>query len=189
MAKWILPGFLLVFVVLLLLGFIADGIFPAYSMQGSTYVFHGSYTIAIILFDIAFLFAALLLLVILTSSTQVRTGGLSSSLALRRVFVGIVFGIILAGTLFTSIYVFTKHIDVSQVSVSYTSLIERREVLWSQVTRVNGNFVPGSRMGLLGRGDYAWVEFDTRDRGPVIFSLRFMQGVTRFEQVVRQMHE
>ena len=189
MAKLILPGFLLLFVVLLLFGFIADGVFPAYSLQGSTYVFHGSYTIAFILLDIAFLFAALLLLVFLISSTQARTGGLSSSLVLRRAFVGIVFGIILAGTLFPSIYVFTKHIVVSQVSISYASLFERKEVLWSQVTRINGNFVAGSRMGLLGRGDYAWVEFDTRDREPVIFSLRFMQGVTKLEQVIHQMLE
>ncbi len=177
----------LVFYMLLLIsGFVSDAVFPTFEVKRGAIIFHGSLSIGLTLMNLSLLFLVIILVIVLVSASQKREGSLSNRLLWRRLFLGLILIFLFAGSFFGSIYVLSKKIVVDEEGIVYYSLIERKEVQWSEVERMEGNFVPGSRLGLKGKGNYAWVDLITTDGESVHFSLRFMRGISELETIIMQ---
>jgi len=176
---------LIFYILLLIAGFVSDVVFPTFEIRREAIVFHGSLSIGLTLMNLSLLFLVIILVIVLVSANQKREGSLASSLPWRRLVVGLVLTFLFAGSFFGSIYVLSKKIVVKEDGIVYHSLIERKEVKWLEIERIKGNFVPGSRLGLNGRG-YAWVDFITTSGETVHFSLRFLRGVPELEKIIMQ---
>lgn len=177
---------LVFYILLLIAGFVSDAVFPTFEVKKAAIIFHGSPSIGLTLMNLSLLFLAIILVIVLVSASQKREGSLSNGLLWRRLFLGLILIFLFVGTFFGSIYVLSKRIVVDEEGIVYYSLIERREVQWLEVERMEGNFVPGSRLGLKGRGNYAWVDFITTNGETVHFSLRFMRGISELETIIVQ---
>ena len=182
----VLLGGLLIYTIMLVAGFMGDVIFPAFKIKEERIIFHGSLTIGLTLANISLLFLAIVVLIGLAYASQRHDRALSNELLWRRLVIGSVLAMMFVGSLLGSVYVLSKKVVVTERSILYHSLIERKEVKWEEVRHVNGNFVPGSRLGLKGRGSYAWVDLITIDRELVHFSLRFMRGISELEKTIAQ---
>lgn len=187
MNKPVLRAIFFVYLLMLAAGFMSDTFLPAFGREENVYTFHGSYTIGFTLANMALFLAAALLLIILVSINRMQTGSLSIEIIIRRILVAVILVLLLGGSLAGSIYILSKKILVSSEKITYYSLIETNEVHWSDIEKIEGNFVAGSRLGLGERGDYAWVDFTTRKGEIIHFSLRFIQGVSQLETVIHQL--
>jgi len=179
-------GALFFYIFMLITGFLSDAMFPAFVVKNGSIIFHGSFSIGLTLMNLSLLFLAIIMLIALVSVSQGHEGSLTKKLLWRRLFVGSILILLFAGTFFGSIYVLSKKIVVSEEKILYYSLIERKEVQWSEVKRMDGNFVPGSRLGLRGRGNYAWVDFTTINGETIHLPLRFMTGISQLEKIIMQ---
>lgn len=177
---------LVFYILLLIAGFVSDAVFPTFEVKRGSIIFHGSLTSGLTLMNLSLLFLVIILVMVLVSASQKHEGSLSNGLLWRRLFLGLIFIFLFAGSFFGSIYVLSKKIVVDEEGIVYYSLIERKEVQWLDVERMHGNFVPGSRLGLEGRGNYAWVDFITANGETVHFSLRFMRGISELEKIILQ---
>jgi small-conductance mechanosensitive channel len=182
----ILLGALVFYTLILIVGFMGDIIFPAFEADKEGVTFHGSRTIGLTLTNLSLLFLVIIVFIGLASASQKREGALSNELLWRRLLVGSALVMLFVGSLFASIYVLSKKIAVTKKGILYHSLVETKELQWSEVERTNGNFVPGSRLGLEGRGSYAWVDFITTNGETVHYSLRFMRGISELERIIVQ---
>jgi hypothetical protein len=171
-------------VVLLIAGFLSDVFLPPFEERESDVIFCGSYTVGFTLANVSLLFLAILLFIVLVSVSQSHIGPLNTDLLIRRLLVGLVLMLLLAGSTFGSIYVLTKKIIVSDEKFQYFSLVERKEVPWSDIKSIDGNFV-GNRLGF-GKQDYAWVDFTLKNGEIVHLSLRFVRGLSYLEQVIQK---
>ena len=177
---------LVFYIFLLVVGFVSDAVFPTFESRNGAIVFHGSLCIGVTLMNLSLLFLAVMVVMVLVSVSQKREALLSNELLWRRLCVGLILVFLFAGSLSASLYILSKKILIHEAGIVYYSLLERKELQWSKIERMNGNFVPGSRLGLRGRGNYAWVDFITTNGETVHFSLRFMRGISEFERVIAQ---
>lgn len=177
---------LVFYILLLIAGFVSDAVFPAFEVKQGAIIFHGSLGIGLTLMNLSLLFSVIILVIVLVSASQKREGSLSNGLLWRRLFLSLILIFLFAGSFFGSIYVLSKKIVVDEESIMYYSLIERKEVQWLEIERMDGNFVPGSRLGLKGRGNYAWVDFITTNGETVHFSLRFIRGISELQTMIVQ---
>jgi hypothetical protein len=177
---------LVFYIILLIAGFISDAVFPTFEVKKGATIFHGSLSIGLTLMNLSLLFLVIFLVIVLVSASQKREGSLNNGLLWRRLFFGLIFIFLFAGSFFGSIYVLSKKIVIDEERIVYYSLIERKEMRWLEVERMDGNFVPGNRLGLKGRGNYAWVDFITTNGESVHFSLRFMRGISELETMIKQ---
>lgn len=177
---------LVFYIILLIAGFVSDAVFPTFEVKKGATIFHGSRSIGLTLMNLSLLFLVSVLVIVLLSASQKREGSLNNGLLWRRLFFGLIFIFLLVGSFFGSIYVLSKKVVVDEERIVYYSLIERKEVQWLEVEKMDGNFVPGSRLGLKGRGNYAWVEFITTNGESVHFSLRFIRGISELETMIKQ---
>jgi len=182
----ILLGALILYTLMLVAGFMGDIIFPVFKVDKERIIFHGSLTIGLTLANLSLLFLAITVFIGLASASQRHERAVNNELLWRRLVIGFVLAMMFVGSLLGSVYVLSKKVVVIERSISYRSLIERKEVQWAEVRRIDGNFVPGSRLGLKGRDNYAWVDFITIDGELVHFSLRFMRGISELERTIVQ---
>lgn len=175
-----------IYAIALMVGYGADLIFPGHRVVDGSTVFYSSLTGGLTLLNLAVAFTATTILIGVALVRQAGHPSTDQGLLWRRLMIGGLF-LMISVTLFVGAsYVLSKRIIVDRESISYRSLIERREVQWSDVQSVNGNFVPGSRLGLEGTNRYAWVELITADGETVRFSLRFMRAIQEIQDVITE---
>lgn len=177
---------LVFYMLLLIAGFASDAVFPTFEVKKEAIIFRGSLSIGLTLMNLSLLFLVIILVIVLVSASQKREGSLSNGLLWRRLFLSLILIFLFAGSFLGSIYVLSKKIVVDNEGIVYYSLIERKEVRWLDVEKMEGNFVPSSRLGLKGEGNYAWVNFITTRGETVHFSLRFTRGISELEKIIVQ---
>ena len=175
----------LIYSVMLITGFMGDVIFTPFGKIGDMWVFRGSRTMGLTLANLAILFAGTILLIGLTAISRKQQGTLTVELLVRQMVIGLLFTVFLISSFAGSVYILSKRITADNSQLTYYSLLERKEVPWSEVKDFRGNFVAGSKFGL-GKGEYGWIEFTTQEGKVIHFSLRFMGGVNQLKRVIEQ---
>lgn len=184
MGKRIFIAACIVYGILLACGFASEFVIPSVRQRHGVTTFFATPAITSTLVNLSLLFLAIAALIVWIAVSQVPEGTAEGGLLARRVFAGLVAVSLFAASAFGSVYLATKRIIVDDAGLRYRTLFEEKTVRWSDIERVNGNFVPASRLGLGGRSTYAWVSFETRRGETVRFSLRFMGGIYELERII-----
>lgn len=163
---------------------LADLLFPGIKQVDSGILILSSQSAKFTLATLAFSFLTISLLIFAALFRQKNKNLASKKYFLPRLIIGSIFLIGSIGLFAGTVYIFSKQIVITDEYILQKSLAGTKKLRWSDILSVNGNFVPGSRLGLRGNKNYAWVKFSTIDRGTVHFSLRFMRDIQKIEDVI-----
>jgi len=154
---------LAMYTVALIAGLGADLFFPGYKVFDGTTVFYGSLTAGLTLFNLTISFGGTTVLIGMSRVRQARERPADKGLLWRRMIIGPLCLVISLALCLGTTYMLSRRVVVEDEGIRYRYFIEAQEVRWKDIRSMNGNFVPGGRLGLKGRNRYAWVAFVTND--------------------------
>lgn len=169
--------------LLLSISLISDWIFPLFESREEGVVFRGSLSVGLSLINLALY---LMFFALYTVLAHIQGSAFASSARRGAVFFPWLLVLLSVLLSFCAIYVLSKEVVLSDEKLVYRTLFEKKEVRWSDVASVSGNFVSGLRLGWKS-SDYSWIDFTLRDGERVRISLRFMRGVSQIgEETIRR---
>ena len=162
----------------------ADLIFTGYRISDASTVFYGSLTAALTLLNLSIPFGAITVLIGMALVRQAGERLLDKGLLWRRLIIGPQCLVISAALCLGATHILSKRVIVKDETIRQRSLFQTKELRWKDVRSMNGNFVPGGRLGLKGRSRHAWAAFVTKDGETVYSSLRFIRAVHEIQDVI-----
>lgn len=125
--------------------------------------------------------------IIFSAGRQVQTGVAKPHLGLRLLVSLLLPSVFFVFFGFDALYMMSKRIDVSNQTLTYTTLLDHKQVAWQDVSQVSANFTLTSRLGFFaGRGAYAWMDLIKQNGEIVHLSLRFLENTNQLQYFVRQ---
>ena len=132
------------------------------------------------------LFSVLFCWFLISAIQQAKKTNRRKNLLLRTMIALMLPSIMILTTLFVALYMHAKQIEVDDHSLIIHSLFNRKEIAWKDIASVDGNFTLTTRLGLINKNSYAWMDVRTRSGEIIHISLRFLANTRRLEDFVRK---